>query len=126
MNTTRGPEQLLFEYALQDRVAVVRVIGEVDVASCALVRDSLLRIATDEDFRGLVVNLAGVTFMDSAGVGVLVGVWRRVSATSASLALAAPTRQVQQILNTAGLSKILPVYEAEADAVRATRQPPAG
>jgi hypothetical protein len=52
----------------------------------------------------------------SAGVGVLVGVWRRVSATSASLALAAPTRQVQQILDTAGLSKILPVY----DAVRAT------
>lgn len=105
---------------------MVRVIGGVDVATCSLLRDSLLRIATDEDFRGLVVNLAGVTFMDSAGVGVLVGVWRRVSATSASLALAAPTRQVQQILDTAGLSKILPVYDAEADAVRATRQPPAG
>jgi len=92
MNTANAPEQLLFRYGLDDGVAVVRVTGEVDVATCGLLRHSLLRIVTDEDFRGLVVNLAGVRFMDSTGIGVLVGVWRRVAAITASLALAAPCR----------------------------------
>ena len=126
MNTAEAPERLALEYGLADGVAVVQVTGEVDVASCGVLRDSLLRIVTDEDFRGLVVNLAGVRFMDSTGIGVLVGVWRRVAATTASLALAAPAPQVQRVLDTAGLTKVLPVYDAEADAVAAIRQPPAG
>jgi anti-anti-sigma factor len=126
MNTAKAPEQLLFRYGLDDGVAVVRVTGEVDVATCGLLRDRLLRIVTGDDFRGLVVNLAGVRFMDSAGIGVLVGVWRRVAATTAGLALAGPAPQVQRALDIAGLTKVLPVYDAEADAVAAVRQPPAG
>jgi anti-anti-sigma factor len=126
MNIANAPEQLLFRYGLDGGVAVVRVTGEVDVATCGLLRDSLLRIVTGEDFRGLVVNLAGVRFMDSAGIGVLVGVWRRVAATTAHLALAAPAPQVQRVLDTAGLTKVLPAYDAEADAVAAIRQPAAG
>jgi anti-anti-sigma factor len=126
MNTAKAPEQLLFGYGLAGGVAVVRVTGEVDVATCGLLRDRLLRIVTDEDFRGLVVNLAGVRFLDSTGIGVLVGVWRRVAATTAGLALAAPGPQVRRVLDTAGLTKVLPVYDAEADAVAAIRRPPAG
>jgi anti-sigma B factor antagonist len=126
MNTAKAPEQLLFRYGLEDGVAVVRVTGEVDVATCGLLRDRLLEIVTGDGFRGLVVNLGGVQFMDSTGIGVLVGVWRRVAATTASLALAVPAPQVQRALDIAGLSKVLPVYDAEADAVAAIRQPPAG
>jgi anti-sigma B factor antagonist len=126
MDTAKAPEPLRFRYGLDDGVAVVRVTGEVDVATCGLLRDRLLRVVTDEDFRGLVVNLAGVRFLDSTGLGVLVGVWRRVAAATAGLALAAPAPQVQRVLHTAGLTKVLPVYDAEADAVAAIRQPPAG
>jgi anti-sigma B factor antagonist len=126
MNTAKAPEELLFRYSLDDGVAVVGVTGEVDVATCGLLRDRLLRIVTDEDFRGLVVNLADVRFMDSSGLGVLVGVWHRVAATTAGLALAVPAPQVRRVLDTAGLTKVLPVYDAEADAVAAIRRPPAG
>ena len=126
MDTAKAPEQLLFGYGLDDGVEVVGVTSEVDVATCGMLRDRLLQIVTDEDFRGLVVNLAGVRFMDSSGLGVLVGVWRRVAATTAGLALAVPAPQVRRVLDTAGLTKVLPVYDAETDAVAAIRQPPAG
>jgi anti-anti-sigma factor len=126
MSTAEAPERLAFEYSLDDAIAVVQVTGDVDVASCGVLRDRLLRIVTDEGFRGLVVNLAGVRFIDSTGVGVLVGVWRAVRATPSRLALAAPAPQIRRVLDIAGLTKILPVYDAEADAVHAARQPPAG
>jgi anti-sigma B factor antagonist len=66
-----------------------------------------------------------VSFLDSTGTGVLVGVWHRVCATDASLALAAPSRQARDILDLTGLAKVLPVYDTEAEAVQASG-PPAG
>src|SRR5258708_23116422 len=108
MNTAEAPERLAVEYGWADGIAVVQVSGEVDVASCGVLRDSLLRIVTDEGFRGLVVNLAGVRFIDSTGIGVLVGVWRAVRATTGRLVLAAPAPPVPPVLDTPGPTQILP------------------
>lgn len=123
MSTAEAPERLLLQNHLDSGVAVVEVTGEVDVATCSVLRDGLLRVVSDEDYRGLVVNLAGVHFIDSTGIGVLVGVWRRVRSTEGSLALAAPSRQVQSILDATGLTKVLSIYSLEADAVQACIRP---
>lgn len=119
MSTAEAPDRLLLQYRLVSGVAVVSVSGEVDVATCRLLRGALLRVVTDEKYRGLVVNLAGVTFIDSTGIGVLVGVWRRVMATDSGLAVAMPSPQVQKVLDATGLTEVLSVYSLEADAVQA-------
>jgi anti-sigma B factor antagonist len=126
MSTAEAPDRLLLDYRLDNSVAVVTVTGAVDVSTCGLLRDGLLRVVTDDDHRGLVVNLASVNFIDSAGIGVLVGVWHRVHATNSRLALAAPSHQARSILNTTGLTNALSVYDTEAEAVRACRRPAAG
>lgn len=114
--------QLRLEYRLDGGVAVVEVTGELDVSTSGLLRERLLRVVTDGRHRDLVVNLAGVNFIDSAGTGVLVGVWHRVQATDGTLALAAPARQVRGILDLTGLATVLPVYDTEAEAVQACHQ----
>jgi anti-sigma B factor antagonist len=123
MSTAEAPERLRLHYRLDSGVAVVTVVGEVDVATCGLLREGLLRVVTDESYRGMVINLAGVNFIDSTGLGVLVGVWRRVTATDTCLALAMPSHQVKNILDTTGLTKVLSIYGLEADAVQACAQP---
>jgi anti-sigma B factor antagonist len=104
-------------------VAVVTVTGDVDVATSAALRDGLLQVVADENFRGLVVNLAGVSFIDSTGIGVLVGVWRRTKATDGCLALASPSRQAQSVLDATGLTKVLSLYSTEEEAVQACAEP---
>jgi anti-sigma B factor antagonist len=83
-------------YRLDRGVAVVKVTDEVDVSTSSSLRNSLLRVITDENHHGLVVNLASVSFLDSTGVGVLVGIWHRVCATRGCLTLAAPSRQARE------------------------------
>jgi anti-sigma B factor antagonist len=122
VSTAEAPERLLLQYRLESGVAVVTVRGEVDVATCSRLRDGLLRVVTDENYRGLVVNLAGVDFIDSTGIGVLVGVWRRIRATDGCLALAEPSRQVRSVLDATGLTKVLSVYARDDEAVRACAQ----
>ena len=124
MSAAEGPDGLL-DYRTDSDIAVVTVTGEVDVSTSGELRTGLLRVLTDEAYRGLVVNLAHVNFIDSTGVGVLVGVWHRVRGTDDCLALAAPSRQARNILETTGLMKVLPVYDTEAEAVQACREPAA-
>jgi anti-sigma B factor antagonist len=123
VSTAEPREGLLVHKRVDNGVAVVTVTGDVDVATCATLRDSLLQEVADENFRGLVVNLAGVSFIDSTGIGVLVGVWRRTKATDGSLALASPSRQAQSVLDATGLTKVLSIYSTEEEAVQACAQP---
>jgi anti-sigma B factor antagonist len=126
-----GVGRLLLQSRLDDGVAVVRVTGELDVFTSGEFREGLLRVIGDENDRSLndrslVVNLAGVSFIDSTGTGVLVGVWHRVRATNGLLAVAAPSRQARGILEMTGLARTFPVYETESEAVNACRPAAAG
>jgi anti-sigma B factor antagonist len=122
MTTPGAQGRLVLDYRLDQGIAVASAAGEVDISTCGLLRDGLLRVVTDEQCHGLVVNLASVTFIDSTGIGVLVGVWRRVRASRGALAVAVPSPQPRRTLEIAGLAEIIPIYVSEADALHAVRQ----
>lgn len=126
MGSAEDGGRLYLEYRLDGGVAVVQVIGDLDVFTSGEFRERLLRVISDESERSLVVNLAGVSFIDSTGTGVLVGVWHRVRARNGMLAVAAPSRQARGILEITGLARTFPVYQAEAEAVHACRAAAAG
>jgi anti-sigma B factor antagonist len=121
MGAADPPAELLVDFQLDGMVSVVTVIGEVDIATCGSLREGLLRVLADEPNGGLVVNLADVSFIDSTGLGVLVGIWHRTQATPGFFALAAPSRQVQGILSSSGLTEVFPTYATQAEAVQACR-----
>src|SRR5258708_39285340 len=81
MSTAEAPGRLHLGYGLDVGVAVVTVTGEVDLVTCGVLRDGLLRTVTDDNGRGLVVNLAEVSFLDSSGLGVLARGWHRGQAS---------------------------------------------
>ena len=72
------------EYRLEDDVAIVDVNGDIDVLTSGALRNRLLAVV-GQGHDGLVVNLGDVEFIDSTGIGVLIGVWRRVQACRAPL-----------------------------------------
>ena len=122
MSPVGVPDGSFLDYRLDSGIAVVTVTGEVDVSNSASLRAGLLRVITDEIDRGLVVNLSSVNFIDSTGVGVLVGIWHRARACQRCLALAAPSRQARAVLEATGLTKVLPVYDTQAQAVQACQE----
>ena len=85
-------------------VAVARVTSEVNMSASGLPAAPSSGPSPMGHGHGPVVNLASVTFIDTAVIGVLARIWHRVRASHGSLALAMPARQVQRVLDSRGLA----------------------
>src|SRR5260221_12739694 len=114
------PDRLRLEYRVDGGVAIVDADGEIDVFTCGPLRDRLLALV-DEGHSGLVVNLGRESFIDSAGLGVLVAVRHRLRPCDGVLALAAPSPRVPGVFGSTRPSKAISVYESTAEAVQACR-----
>lgn len=90
--------------------AVVDVEGEVDVFTAPKLREQIIGLLTDGKDR-IVVNLEKVDFMDSTGLGVLVGGLKRVKEKEGSLALAGAHGTVLRVLSVTGLNSVFPLHE---------------
>ena len=96
--------------------AVVSVAGEIDAGTEQRFRDGLTSVLSDGAVR-VVVDLSGVTFMASAGIGVLMGVRRVLSDSGGLLVLASPHGEVAQVLSMTGVSAVIPVAASVPEAV---------
>ena len=97
-------------------VCTATVTGEVDVYTSPTLKERLLAVS-DGDCRLLVVALDGVGFIDSSGLGVLVGALRRMKERGAEMRLVCTRDQVLKILRITGLDKVFTI-EATLDEAR--------
>lgn len=88
---------------------VVSVRGELDMKTGAWLRDELTEVIHRHTAR-LIIDLAGVTFCDCAGLSALLGAARRAALLDGELLLAAPNRQLRKILHITGLDTVHPPY----------------
>jgi anti-sigma B factor antagonist len=94
---------------------VVDVEGEVDVFTAPKLREAIIGLLTDGKER-IIVNLEGVAFMDSTGLGVLVGGLKRVKERNGELAIAGAQGTVLRVLNVTGLNAVFPLHESVTSA----------
>jgi len=108
---------------LRGGVLVVVVAGELDTASAPVLRAVLCQVersAVDE----VLVYMRGVKFVDAAGLGVLVGAYRRLRAAGVAMTLVSPRRSVGRVLALVGLDSLVVesivqgIGKAGEDAVR--------
>ncbi len=91
--------------------AVIDVEGEVDVYTAPKLRERIISLL-DEQRTRIIVNLQGVTFMDSTGLGVLVGGLKRVKERGGELAIAGAHGTVHRVLGVTGLNAVFPMHES--------------
>ncbi|HLL65375.1 MAG TPA: STAS domain-containing protein [Micromonosporaceae bacterium] len=86
-----------------DGLLSIELFGEIDFSNCAAVVAEVSPAVTDARPREVRVDLSGVTFLDSSGIGVLVTVYRAALAADAGYRVVSPTRFVYEQLRMTGL-----------------------
>ncbi len=101
------------------QVLIVRLAGELDHHHAEKVRASIEAELEKGEFRHLVLNLARLEFMDSSGLGVILGRYKKVSHLGGKMILCSIQPPVYRLMEMSGLFKILPTYENEKHAISA-------
>lgn len=96
---------------------VVAATGEIDNVSAPALREALVA-ALDEGAPQVVVDLTGVEFLDSSGLGALVGVNKHAQRTSARVAVVCPQPHLRRLFEISRLDEVLQVFDS-LDAVTA-------
>ena len=96
---------------------VLDVEGEVDVFTAPKLREKIIALL-DGGSDHLVVNLEKVLFMDSTGLGVLVGGLKRVKEKNGELALAGAQGTVLRVLSVTGLNAVFPMHDTVDQATK--------
>lgn len=93
-----------------------RLTGEIDAYTVGQFRETLANI---DGVHWLIIHLSGVPFMDSAGLGALIGGIRRVREGGGDVAVVSTTSSLNRLLHTTGFDRIVPVTESIEEALAA-------
>ena len=97
---------------------VLEVGGEVDVYTAPRLRERLVELV-DSGARSVAVDLGGVDFLDSTGLGVLVGALKRVRTYDGELGLVCTESRILKVFEITGLTKVFPMHRSVDEAVAA-------
>lgn len=103
-----------------DRYTLCRPSGELDAYSVGVFREALANLAGSQR---LLIDLSAVPFMDSAGLGALIGGIRRAREADGAVAVSCDSPALTRLLHTTGFDRIVPVTESLEEAEEALDDP---
>ncbi len=98
---------------------VISVSGEIDVYTAPSLRERINELVAAGQ-HDLIVDLEGVEFLDSTGLGVLVGSLKRVRAHDGALRLVCTQEKILKVFRITGLTKVFPIFGSLPQAIADT------
>jgi anti-sigma B factor antagonist len=118
MHARRAAVDLSLDAREVDGRVVVAVGGEIDVYTAPKLRDKLTELVTDGKYN-LIVDMEKVDFLDSTGLGVLVGGLKKVRAHDGTMELICSKDRLLKIFRITGLAKVFTIHQSESSALGA-------
>ena len=103
-----------------DGYVICRPVGELDAFTVSQFRQSLAELASNPR---ILIDMSGVPFVDSAGLGALIGGIRRARELGGDVAVACNRPTLTRLLHTTGFDRIVTVTETVESAAAALLEP---
>ncbi|KPU45349.1 anti-sigma F factor antagonist [Oxobacter pfennigii] len=94
-----------------NKTLVITVFGDIDHHSSDEMRERIDRFIDNHSIRNIIFDFTNVNFMDSAGIGVIIGRYRKVSDMDGKVAIVNSRLHVKKLLEISGVHKIVGMYE---------------
>lgn len=86
----------------------VNLIGELDEHAAGYVREVMDNLMNEGDFSQVVVDLGALDFMDSTGIGVMIGRYKKMKQRGIPIFVANPNKQIDKIFMMTALYDVMP------------------
>lgn len=99
------------KYNKRGKTLIASISGELDQHYASEVRHDL-DAKISGGCKDLVFDFSGLEFMDSSGIGVIVGRYKAIKSMGGKVRIANINPQVSRIIKLSGIEKIIPVYDS--------------
>ncbi len=115
-----GVDPMIITHEIIEGNTIVRLDERLDAASVRDHRDELVAAADNAD-KLLVLNMAGVDFIDSTGLGMIVSLVKRVRENKVDLAISNLSPQAQSLFELTRMTRIFSIYPDEVTALQSSK-----
>lgn len=108
----------MVEYRIEQRqdISIVHLTGRLDLANVDVVKPVFQQLIEDE-CTDILVDLDGLTFMDSSGLSLIVGTFKRIRVGKGDLKLAGLSPTIQKLFEITRLSRVFEIFETTEQGV---------
>lgn len=96
------------EHKLVNSTLYIGISGELDESTAVFIRSQLDEMFNTYDMKKVVMDMSELSFMDSTGIGVLIGRYKKLKSKNIQLMLASPSKVVDKLLTLSGIYDIMP------------------
>ena len=100
------------------RNLIVSVTGELDQHNASYLREQTDLKITHSNIKNLVFDFTNLDFMDSSGIGVIIGRYKLMRTMGGKVQIVVKKQSVKKILELSGIRKIVGIYENLSDAMK--------
>ncbi|TBL79810.1 anti-sigma F factor antagonist [Paenibacillus thalictri] len=96
---------------------IVRLKGELDHHTAEVVKSRMEEAISKGDSRHVILSLKGLTFMDSSGLGVILGRYKQITAIGGKMIVCDVNPSVHRLFEMSGMFKIVSIQDNERSAI---------
>jgi len=107
---------------LQKQTLVVGLSGELDHHTAKEVKDLIEKVIKNSNTKNLVFDFSRLSFMDSSGIGVIIGRYKLIRALGGNVTIAAPSKNIMKLLTMSGINKLIEICESKDIAIKLSQE----
>lgn len=107
-----------YEIQKADGALIVKVYGEFDLHAADYARRDIDKYIKSEGIKHVIFDLEGLTFIDSSGLGVILGRYRKVSENGGQVAISAVPQTILKVMEISGLTRLISFYDNSNSALK--------
>lgn len=107
MESSLQEDDSMLCYEKNRNTLTIRLIGELDHSMAAQIRAEVDELVSDSKVRRLIFDLSDLYFMDSSGIGLIIGRYKLMSRRGGSVAVSGPRKHIDRIFEMAGLYQLV-------------------
>jgi stage II sporulation protein AA (anti-sigma F factor antagonist) len=109
---------MYLEFEKKEDKLIVYMAGELDHHSAEEVRNKIDDRLDRDNINKLIMDFSGVSFMDSSGIGVVIGRYKKLNLKKGNICITRVIGAVKRVFELSGMFKIIKVYDSVEDAIK--------
>lgn len=117
-NERKGGESVNISYEIRQRCLIVKLGKEIDHHHAENIRNKIDQLIDINAIKVLILDFTDTVFMDSSGIGVIMGRYKKMKDIGGDVGLIHVSSQIQKLLKLSGIYRLVKNYEDVQDAMR--------